>query len=64
MSATKETRQYKKRDDAEDVKRWCALYPWYRKVVDDIHATLAARDSHCGDYRLARSGRPNRMNAA
>jgi hypothetical protein len=61
---SKEKRQYKKGDDLLEVQKWCALYPWYAQLVEDIHATLAARDSHSGDYRFVTRPRSNKSNAA
>jgi phage terminase small subunit len=65
MSRPKETRRYSKQEDLQEVERYCTMYPWYRKILDDIHAILAERDKHCGDYHVTRnSRRSNRLNAA
>jgi hypothetical protein len=47
-------RPHSRRDDRQEVEHWCAMYPWYRRLMDDVHATLAARDRCCGDYRVGR----------
>lgn len=47
---TRKHRTYKKSEAVSDVAHWCAIYPWYRKLVEDIRDTLADHDSHCGDY--------------
>lgn len=54
VAKTRTPRTYKKRQASDDVARWCAIYPWYRKLVEDIRETLAARDSHCGDYHCVK----------
>lgn len=55
------SKTYKKHEDVKDVERYCAMYPWYKKLMDDIHETLAARDKHCGYYHHTLGQARNRL---
>jgi len=42
-SAT-ESRTYKKSNNAEEVRRWSVMYPWYASFIGDIKESLRDMD--------------------
>ena len=35
-------------DPKKEIAKWSAVFPWYRRIVEDVKITLRHRDSRSG----------------